>query len=170
MHKQAMMPNACLMQLCMLSPRCTLLLPADVQTTVTAKGCAVILSPYFTDFNARGGDESDEIATILTTAGYTVTLKCDNPTVCPTGAPTLEDFKGWGQHAAAVLVSHGDASADGSNNVVFTRVPYTATFYADWLAGRIEVMGDGTIALTPAWFNLYNNQLQGTIAYFSVCR
>lgn len=124
--------------------------------------------------SALGGDESDEIAALLTSAGYTVTLKCDDPAKCPSGRPVIEDFKNWGQYAAVVLVSHGDDDATNKiPPVVFTGVNLAAIgtdVRLDWLNGRIQVLGDGTITLTPSWFELYTGRMTGTVVYLSTCR
>ena len=142
------------------------------------KGRALVLAPYFTEFTSKGGDESADIAAALTAAGYSVTLKCNSPSACPAGAPTLEDYKGWGQYVAVVLVSHGDAYDDGSDPVVFTGVQYSqlagsakSAAEDDWLHGRVQLLAaDTTLLLTPEWFNTYSNQVLGSVIYFSVCR
>lgn len=137
------------------------------------KGKALILAPYQREFSANGGDESDQIAAILRDFGYSVTYKCDDPSICTGGQPGLEDFKNWGQYATVVLVSHGDSDRDGSNPVVFTGVNYASVMRAaqpDLDAGLLEFVADGTLALTPEWFGTYANQFAGAVIYMSACR
>lgn len=132
------------------------------------KGRVLVLAPYF-NFFTDGGDESNDIASSLRAAGYHVTHKCDDASVCPDGGVSVEDFKNMGAYDAVIVSSHGDAAEDGSAPILLTHQPYTSSYAADQVAGHITV-GGGGMALTPAFFDAYTNQMRGSIVYFSACR
>jgi hypothetical protein len=135
-----------------------------------SKGRALVLAPYFSTFETCVSDESEEIASILQTAGYTVTFKCYDATQCPGGGVSAEDFKNLEQYAVIAVSTHGDSADDGSSPIIATRQQYSDGYQSDWDAGRVELLADGTMMLAPRFFDAYTNQIGGAIVYISACR
>ncbi len=127
-------------------------------------GEALVVSPYFSFFESHGGDESNDIAAQLTTAGYDVTAEY-NANV------TISDFKGWGNYDTVVLSSHG-AYVPGSGSVILSGVEATigsvVSNLFDVVAGRIQIVA-GTLALTPTFFSYYSGHFDDSIVYLSAC-
>ncbi len=135
-------------------------------TNHDCKGKAIVLAPYFSYFESKGGDESNDIAASLRAKGYDVTERYD-------AAVTIDDYKGLGKYDAVVFSSHGDSAADGSNQIYLTNIKADLAGiianFDDLVAGRMDFHGD-TFVLTPSFFSYYNGQMNDTMVYMSICR
>lgn len=136
------------------------------------KGKALVLAPYFYQFEgSTNSDESDDIAQLLRDQGYEVTDKYNKNSGDQN--VTIDDFKDFGKYDAVIITAHGDQQTSGSTPIVLTgeQVSITSTLahLGDILSGRVTTVGD-TYALTPAFFDYYSGQLDGSIVYIGACR
>jgi hypothetical protein len=115
----------------------------------TPKGNVLVLAPFFAENSCAFGDESAEIAALFRAAGYRVTLKCNDHTLCPGGPPSLDDYTGWSQYAFVAVSTVGDADASGESAIILARAPtdFSEERMQDWQAGRMVLTGDGLFAL-----------------------
>jgi hypothetical protein len=156
-------------------------------TIATGSNRALVLAPYRTYFESHGGDEANEVAQILTDAGYDVTFKQD-------AQVTVNDFKNLSNYGVLAVSSHGDNYykglltlwfttfgesipfwAEGSSQViVLTNVALTtankATYEADLKTQRLVLAADNTLAITPSFIKTYAGTMPSTLVYMSSCR
>lgn len=132
-------------------------------------GNALILAPFYYQFEPSGGDESDNIQQILSDAGMD-TVYFRNSTV---GATTVgvADFKGLGFYDAVVITAHG-ANVANVGEVILTGERVTLankmTFQADVTAGRL-IDCAGFWAITPRFVSYYSGQMDDSIIYVGAC-
>jgi hypothetical protein len=113
------------------------------------KGLVLVLSPFYVEHSCEYGDESAEIASLFRAAGYDVTFKCNDLTVCLEGPPSLDDYIGWSKYVYVAVVTIGDADVNGESPIILARAPtnFSDDRMRDWQAGRMVLTGDGLFAL-----------------------
>lgn len=107
-------------------------------------------------------DEGNEVADMLSEAGYDVTYKANSDV---TGA----DFSDFSKYAFVAVVAHGDDSDAGTAPMLATNVNYTEDFEAALKAGSVVLYGS-KMALTPSWFSSNVSGFNKTVVYFGACR
>jgi hypothetical protein len=118
----------------------------------TAKGDVLLLAPFYVENRCANGDESADIAALFQTAGYNVKFRCNDPTVCPGGPPSSDDYTGWSKYSFVAVSTVRDADAAGESPIIVARAPtyFSPERMQDWQAGRMVLTGDGLIALRKA--------------------
>lgn len=135
---------------------------------------ALILGPYFYQFEPQGGDESDDITAILNSAGVGATAKWN--TDPNTDTVTLDDFKAIGGYDIVSIVSHGAAFPE-YGVIIDTGVDITPQAVqdnlADLISGRLAWAGseaNGTFAITPDFVRRYAGDMTGAVVYIGACK
>ncbi|MEM7754723.1 MAG: hypothetical protein AAF297_03705 [Planctomycetota bacterium] len=135
---------------------------------------ALVLGPYFYQFETGGGDETDDIAQILNNAGIGTTANWN--TDPDTDRVTLDDFKSLGGYDIVSIVSHGAAFPE-YGVVVDTGVDITPQAVednlADLISGRLAWSGSeesGTFAITPDFVRRYAGDMSGAVIYMGACK
>eukprot|EP00775_Hariotina_reticulata_P011350 gene11350-11499_t len=147
------------------------------QTCSTLRGRVLVLEPYLHGCRLEREAELDDVVLLFRQAGYDVTYKCRHNSRCPAGDPLLDDFMGWSAYAAVIVSSRADDNDDGTDPILLTGVPVVglpSRFRQDWVANRLALLGDGTMAIRPSWFSKYARhvvrQQAGPAIFFSADR
>jgi hypothetical protein len=147
----------------------------DISVPKDTKCCckALVLAPYFSEFepkNGGNGDEANDIAKLLRKVGCEVCDKYDKDA-------TADYFKTFGDYDLVVVTSHGAAvEGSGETMYVLTSQPISEDYYQDLKEKRIGIVPQGPgcdtggyMHLYPSFFEKYNKPKEGQIVYFGAC-
>lgn len=143
--------------------------PVAVATPISeACGEALIIGSYRWQFGQY--DESDEIAAMLSDAGYDVTTRFND--LVTDENVTLQDLRNLQGYEAVAISSHGDSHSrygvvvnTGDRN---SGVIETLSNLGDLLTQRV-VIANGQFSITPRFISAYAS-LDDAIVYVSSCR